>query len=108
MTASSLMEIKEADIQKHYPQAFQLLSGFDYAPRIGRPAEAPAAAGRSAGIPKRRGFRSTTPGLALTSAPSAGGSVGYCGSLGHGQPVRPGGGSGWSMGLGFAPGVVTP
>ena len=54
MTASSLMEIKEADIQKHYPQAFQLLSGFDYAPRIGRPAEAPATAGRSAGIPKRR------------------------------------------------------
>ena len=72
MTASSLMEIKEADIQKHYPQAFQLLSGFDYAPRIGKPAEAPAAAGRSAGIPKRRGFRSTTPGLAITSAPSAG------------------------------------
>ena len=36
MTAQSLIEIKEADIRKHYAQAYQLLSGFDYAPRFGK------------------------------------------------------------------------
>ena len=39
MTATALMEIKEAEIRKHYPQTYQLLSGFDYAPRIGRASE---------------------------------------------------------------------
>ncbi|MCG8593914.1 MAG: AAA family ATPase [Kiloniellales bacterium] len=71
MTATALMEIKEAEIRKHYPQTYQLLAGFDYAPRIGRAAEVPAAgSGRSPGIPGRRGFRSTTPGLASRGAPS--------------------------------------
>ena len=71
MTATALMEIKEAEIRKHYPQTYQLLAGFDYAPRIGRASEAPAAGrGRSSGIPGRRGFRSTTPGLAVSAAPS--------------------------------------
>ncbi len=73
MTGQSLMEITESDIQKHYPQAYQLLNSFDYAPRIGH--AAPSAAGRSRGIPKRRGFRSTTPGLAAAAGPSTGVSV---------------------------------
>ena len=63
------MEIKEAEIRKHYPEAFQLLSHFDYAPRLAKPGpgtEAPAA--RSPGIPGRRKFRSTTPGLATKAA----------------------------------------
>ena len=73
MTAQSLIEIKEADIRKHYAQAYQLLSGFDYAPRFGK-ADAAAAPtrGRSPGIPSRRRFRSTTPGLSTPSAASAG------------------------------------
>ena len=73
MTAQSLIEIKESDIRKHYAQAYQLLSGFDYAPRFGKPVEgAPTTRGRSPGIPGRRRFRSTTPGLSTPSAPSAG------------------------------------
>ncbi len=71
----NLMEIKEADIRKHYAEAYQLLTGFEYAPRIAKPAAAAApAAARSPGIPGRRAFRSTTPGLAVpqSSGPSSG------------------------------------
>ena len=71
MTATALMEIKEAEIRKHYPQTYQLLAGFDYAPRIGRASEAPAAgSGRSPGIPGRRGFRTTPPGRASQATES--------------------------------------
>ena len=73
MTVQSLIEIKESDIRKHYAQAYQLLSGFDYAPRVrkGR-GRAPTTRGRSPGIPGRRRFRSTTPGLSTPSAQTAG------------------------------------
>ena len=67
-TAKTLMEIREDDIRKHYPQAFQLLSGFDHAPRIAEPRSAPAATGTPrSGLPGRRAFRSTTPGLVTQS-----------------------------------------
>ncbi len=72
MTAQSLIEIKESEIRKHYAQAYQLLSGFDYAPRFGTAgASAPATGGRSPGIPGRRRFRSTTPGLSTSGASAA-------------------------------------
>ena len=58
------MELREADIRKHYPAALALLQGFDHAPRIGKPvASLPE---RSPGIGARRAFRATTPGLAAT------------------------------------------
>ncbi|TMV07116.1 AAA family ATPase [Ruegeria sediminis] len=60
---SDRMELREADIRKHYPAATALLTGFEYAPRIAKPAEA-AAVERSPGVSSARRFRSTTPGLA--------------------------------------------
>ena len=60
------MELPEARIRGHYPQALDLLTGFDHAPRLA--AEAPAALGeRSPGVPRTSRFRSTTPGLAGVS-----------------------------------------
>ncbi len=60
------MELREADIAKHYPAAVAMLEGFDHAPRVGRPRE-PEARERSSGIGTRRRFRSTTPGLVTRS-----------------------------------------
>ncbi len=57
------MEIREADIRSHYAQAAQRLNDLDHAPRIAKPRSEPAGTGRS-GLPGRRAFRSTTPGLA--------------------------------------------
>jgi hypothetical protein len=62
------MEIRESQIRAHYDAAFGLLDGFDHTPRIAKPrADAVPEAGRSPGIPGRRRFRSTTPGLATRS-----------------------------------------
>jgi len=58
---SDLMELPEADIQKHYPAALAMMQGFDHAPRIGSATEERVE--RSSGIGTRRRFRSTTPGL---------------------------------------------
>ncbi|AUH65838.1 AAA family ATPase [Paracoccus zhejiangensis] len=66
MDAKSEMELPEAEIRGHYPQALSLLTGFDHAPRLGK-AVAVAAAERSPGIPSASRFRSTTPGLAARS-----------------------------------------
>ena len=64
---SDQMELREADIVKHYPAAAAMLDGFDHAPRIGQ-ASAPAQTEeRSSGIGTRRRFRSTTPGLVTRS-----------------------------------------
>ncbi|MFN2306000.1 MAG: ATP-binding protein [Paracoccaceae bacterium] len=60
---SDQMELREEDIRAHYAAALGLLEGFDHAPRVAK-AGGPAVAGRSAGVPERRRFRSTTPGLA--------------------------------------------
>ncbi|THH36177.1 ATP-binding protein [Aliishimia ponticola] len=57
------MELREAEIVKHYPMALALLQGFDHAPRIGKAVAAVPEPERSAGIGTRRRFRSTTPGL---------------------------------------------
>ncbi len=66
------MELSETLIRSHYPAATALIEGFDHSPRIARPqaAASPAttAAGRSPGLPPRRRFRSTTPGLAARPA----------------------------------------
>ena len=59
------MELREADIQKHYPAALALLQGFDHAPRVAKARE--AGVEKSAGLGTRRRFRSTTPGLAARS-----------------------------------------
>lgn len=60
---SDQMELREADIAKHYDAALAMLDGFDHSPRIGK-ATAPARVEeRSPGIGTRRRFRSTTPGL---------------------------------------------
>ena len=68
-TARNSMEIKEAEIRKHYTEAFQILSGFEHAPRIAKAGAAPpTSGGGSPGIPGRRKFRSTTPGLSTAPA----------------------------------------
>ena len=38
MDAKSEMELPEAEIRGHYPQALSLLTGFDHAPRLGKAA----------------------------------------------------------------------
>lgn len=74
---SDQMELREADIVKHYRAAEAMLEGFDHAPRIARAETAPAPGagdgGRSPGLGTRRRFRSTTPGLATRRAAPAGG-----------------------------------
>ena len=67
MDAKSEMELPEAEIRGHYPQALSLVTGFDHAPRLGKPAPAAPLAERSPGIPSASRFRSTTPGLAARS-----------------------------------------
>lgn len=68
MTAQNLMELREEEIRTHYDAAFALLDGFDHTPRIAKPREgAVAPTPRSSGIPARRRFRSTTPGLVTRS-----------------------------------------
>ncbi|WP_146348297.1 AAA family ATPase [Phaeobacter marinintestinus] len=57
------MELREADIVKHYTAAEAMLAGFDHAPRIGKAAAPEKTEERSSGIGTRRRFRSTTPGL---------------------------------------------
>lgn len=63
MTQSTdAMELSEEAIRAHYAAALSMLQGFDHAPRIATAAAEPAAE-RSPGIPSRRRFRTTTPGL---------------------------------------------
>ena len=63
------MELREADIRKHYAEALSLMAGLDHTPRLARArATAPERAEeRSPGIGVRRRFRSTTPGLVTRS-----------------------------------------
>ena len=72
-TSHDLIEIPETLILQKYPQAYRLLEGFDHAPRIGTPVAEAASAERSPGIPSRRRFRSTTPGLAARNVARAAG-----------------------------------
>ncbi|MFV0302399.1 MAG: hypothetical protein ACK5IP_16275 [Paracoccus sp. (in: a-proteobacteria)] len=72
MDAKSEMELPEAEIRGHYPQALSLLNGFDHAPRLGKAASV-ATPERSPGIPSASRFRSTTPGLAGRSTARPGG-----------------------------------
>ena len=60
------MELREADIEKHYSAALALLQGFDHTPRIAKGRDG-AVAEKSSGIGTRRRFRSTTPGLVTRS-----------------------------------------
>ncbi|RMC31207.1 AAA family ATPase [Paracoccus alkanivorans] len=70
MDARNEMELPEAEIRAHYPQALSLLTGFEHAPRLGKSAPA-APVERSPGIRTTRRFRSTTPGLAGRSTARA-------------------------------------
>ena len=71
-TSHDLMEIPEELIREHYAEAFQMLQGFDHAPRLGTPTAEPTMPERSAGIAStRRRFRSTTPGLVARQTASA-------------------------------------
>ncbi|RVV96904.1 AAA family ATPase [Mesobaculum littorinae] len=69
------MELREAEIRKHYDAALSLMEGFDHAPRVASDAPAAAAARpeRSPGIGSRRRFRSTTPGLVTRQTRAADG-----------------------------------
>jgi len=60
------MELREADIRKHYGAALAMLEGLDHTPRVAS-GRAEAVAERSPGIGARRRFRSTTPGLVTRS-----------------------------------------
>ena len=60
------MELREADIAKHYDAAVAMLDGFDHTPRIARSVEAQAEE-KSSGLGTRRRFRTTTPGLVTRS-----------------------------------------
>ena len=64
---SDQMELREADIVKHYDAAVSMLDGFDHTPRIGDPKTPDKTEERSAGIGTRRRFRTTTPGLVTRS-----------------------------------------
>ena len=59
---SDQMELREEDVRAHYAAALDLLDGFDHSPRVAK-ATAGGVEGKSAGVPTRRAFRSTTPGL---------------------------------------------
>ena len=72
MTTRDTMELREDTIRAHYDAALGLLTGFDHAPRIGKPMEV-ATAERSPGIGTRPRLRSTIPGLAARSTARAGG-----------------------------------
>ena len=63
------MELRESDIEKHYPAALALLQGFDHTPRVAKGRE--VAVEKSSGIGTRRRFRSTTPGLVTRSTARA-------------------------------------
>ena len=63
---SDQMELREADIAKHYDAAVAMMDGFDHTPRIARASDAPIAE-KSSGIGTRRRFRTTTPGLVTRS-----------------------------------------
>ena len=69
---SDIMELREDDIRAHYPMALTLLEGFDHAPRIAKARQSAKGEERSSGIPTRRRFRSTTPGLATRRTVPAG------------------------------------
>lgn len=60
---SDQMELREKDIRAHYAAAATMLDGFDHTPRIGTSVKTKEPKNRSSGIPTRRRFRSTTPGL---------------------------------------------
>ncbi|NCO22367.1 MAG: ATP-binding protein [Rhodobacterales bacterium] len=61
------MELREADIRKHYPAALAMLQGLDHTPRVAV-GQAPAPVERSPGVASTaRRFRSTTPGLVTRS-----------------------------------------
>ena len=60
------MELREADIAKHYEAAAAMLQGFDHTPRIAKPVEN-GGEEKSAGLGTRRRFRTTTPGLVTRS-----------------------------------------
>jgi hypothetical protein len=60
------VELKEEEITAHYAGALTMLTGVDHTPRIAKPVATPAAE-RSSGVPARRRFRSTTPGLVTRS-----------------------------------------
>ena len=90
-TSQNLMEIRESQIRAHYDAAFGLLNGFDHTPRIAKPrADAvPATSARSPGIPGRRQFRSTTPGLATrsTARPEGVSLIARIDAADHGDPL---------------------
>ena len=65
--SSDQMELREDDIRKHYDAAGNMLAGIDHTPRIGKGRDAAPVAAGSSGIPTRRRFRSTTPGLVTRS-----------------------------------------
>ncbi len=64
MDVRNEMELPEAEIRAHYPQALSALTGLDHAPRLGKAGTPAALPERSPGIPRTTRFRSTTPGLA--------------------------------------------
>ena len=65
-----MMELREADIRKHYPAALSMLQGIEHMPRVAAARDV-AAPERSAGLGSRRRFRSTTPGLVTRSTARA-------------------------------------
>lgn len=67
MTPRDAMELGEDSIRAQYEAALGLITGFDHAPRLARPAE-PVAAERSPGLGARPRFRATTPGLVTKAA----------------------------------------
>ncbi|WP_298915695.1 ATP-binding protein [uncultured Algimonas sp.] len=68
---SDLMELKESAIADKIPAAQSLLDGFDHTPRLAKARDVSPAPGKSAGLPGRRRFRSTTPGLVTQSTARA-------------------------------------
>lgn len=74
MSARDTMELKEEAIRAQYEAALGLVTGFDHAPRLGKPVEA-AAVERSPGVGARPRFRSTVVGMAARPVSSRPGGV---------------------------------
>ncbi|MFE3836013.1 AAA family ATPase [Pseudogemmobacter sonorensis] len=73
MVTRDTMELKEEAVRAQYEAALGLVSGFDHAPRLGKPLEAAAAPERSPGVGARPRFRSTVPGMAARPTARPGG-----------------------------------
>ncbi|NJS39592.1 MAG: hypothetical protein HC783_11930, partial [Rhodobacteraceae bacterium] len=67
MSTRDTMELKEETIRAQYEAALGMVFGFDHAPRLAKALVSAPAVERSPGVGVRPTFRSTVPGMAISS-----------------------------------------